>query len=104
MEVVHTEAEKLRGAALGDLDLGRDGIEAASVGYGRNLLVHYRDAKGWLSQLIHSDDAPLHHLAVGELDAGSPGLELVTCGHSGRLIVAGVSYGVSGLATTPGDN
>jgi hypothetical protein len=89
--VIHQESQKLRGAALGDLDPLVDGEEAATVGYEMTMTVLYRPADGsapWTPVTVWEDTAKFHHLAKGELLAAGAGPELVAVGYSGRVIVA----------------
>lgn len=84
---VFKSAMKLRGAVLADLDPRRPGLEAATVGYSRELSVVWSldaSAPGVTTPFI--DSAGLHHLAAANLD-DDPELELVTCGHSGLLVL-----------------
>lgn len=91
VESLHQETQKLRGAALGDLDPLVAGEEAATVGYERKLTVLYRPADGstpWTPVSVWEDPEKLHHLAHGELLAEGIGPELVAVGYAGRVIVA----------------
>ena len=88
---IHKESQKLRGAALADLDPSVPGIEAATAGYGKTVTLLYPPKAGettWTPLTLWRDTEKLHHLAAGELLADGQGLELVAVGYSGRVIVA----------------
>lgn len=85
---LYREGEKLRGAALADLDPDRPGREFASAGYEGRIVVHAHDAAGeLLSAVVWSEDARFHHLTVGEADPFGLGSELVACGYSGNVVL-----------------
>ncbi len=94
-QVIHREADKLRGAVLADLDPASPGLEAATAGYGQRVSVLRQGPDGWQAETVFEDTAGLHHLTHGELDASSPGEELVACGYSGRLLVLGLAQGAA---------
>lgn len=97
IELFHSTS-KLRGAVLADLDPARPGLEAATVGYSRELsIVLARDKPLFecegadissqvdvLTPFI--DRAGLHSLAVADID-GDGELELIVCGYTGLLSV-----------------
>ncbi|GJM21738.1 MAG: hypothetical protein DHS20C15_16530 [Planctomycetota bacterium] len=86
---IHSETQKLRGAVLANLDPISKGLEAASVGYAGDLVVHRRGAAGgWSSELVTHDAERLHHLAVGLPAGRTSSLALATAGYGGRVIVA----------------
>jgi hypothetical protein len=80
------EPAKLRGAVLAELDPATAGLEAATAGYGKRVLVLRRGADAWSVEVVSEERDRLHHLACGDLDP-APGLELVTCGYSGELVL-----------------
>lgn len=86
--VVYAEDQKLRGAALGDFDPDRPGLELATAGYeGRVTVIVPGEGGTFEKHVVYRDDARLHHLAAGDLLPGVRGDELVTCGYSGRVAV-----------------
>lgn len=78
---------KLRGAVLADLDPRSPGLEAATVGYGRELSVVSNLGSATPAAVTpFVDSAALHHLTAANLD-DDPTLELIACGHSGLLVL-----------------
>jgi hypothetical protein len=89
--VLHREEKKLRGAVLADLDPSKEGIEAATTGYGGAVTLLYppADPEGaWTPVVLWQDAQPLHHLAAGDVDPTTPGPEIVAVGFGGRVLVA----------------
>lgn len=84
---VFRSSMKLRGAVLAELDPRSPGLEAATVGYARELCV-VSDLDGTAPVVVTPfvDSAALHHLTAADLD-DDPQLELVACGHSGLLVL-----------------
>ena len=84
--VLHRSTDKLRGAVLADLDPSRPGLEAATAGYSREVVVLHAAEPVWRASVPFVDAERLHHLAAGNLD-GDPAAELVACGYSGLLVL-----------------
>jgi hypothetical protein len=85
-EAIYKSRAKLRGAVLADLVPEHPGLEAATCGYDRKVILCTPSGEGWQAVELCSDSGGLHHLAAGDLD-GTPGEELVTCGYSGKVLV-----------------
>lgn len=86
-EVIHREADKLRGAVLADLDPAVPGLEAATGGYSNTITVLVRHDGAWRPRVVHRDPARIHHVVAGDVTARGDGLELVACGYSGKVVV-----------------
>ena len=84
---IHREDDRLRGAALADLDPGAPGLEAATAGYTGRITVLYRDGEEWRAEVVGNDPDKLHHLAVGVLPGLGTAPAIVACGYSGQLHV-----------------
>jgi len=85
-DLVLRDSGKLRGAVLAELDPRGEGLEAATAGYNRRVIVVSRIDGSWSPEVIYEDADKLHHLAAADLD-GTPGAELVTCGFGGRVVI-----------------
>jgi len=79
-------SDKLRGAALGDLDPATPGFEAATAGYERTVTILYPGKEEWAPRRVFTDTDRLHHMASGDVD-GDGKLELVVCGYTGRIVL-----------------
>lgn len=87
-EVIHREVEKLRGAAIGDFDGSRDGLDLATCGYAGFVSLVARDDDGaWTAIVLADTDDALHHLACGDVRPDVPGDELVAVGYAGKVYV-----------------
>ncbi|MEZ6195127.1 MAG: hypothetical protein R3F20_05270 [Planctomycetota bacterium] len=86
---LHHDADRLRGAVLGDLDPRSPGEEFATTGYGGSVVVIHPaagpDGTDRVVVAFHEDGHALHHLAAGPV--GDLGPCLVTCGYRGRILV-----------------
>jgi hypothetical protein len=89
-QIIFESKNKLRGAALGELDPLNEGPEAATAGYGKRLVVLYgqKRVRAWRYEVIYTDTDRFHHVLIAEVKGGNKAQEVVACGHSGRLIVA----------------
>lgn len=84
---IHSEAMKLRGAVLADLDPDSPGVEAATAGYEKKVTVLHPQGDGWSAETVFTDSGRLHHLVAAELLPDAPGLELATGGYSKNVTI-----------------
>lgn len=91
LRVLHRQNMKARGAYVGELDSGVEGVEVATVGYEGRVLMLRLGASGpdGLPEVVELavTGVAQHHLAGGDLMPERPGDELVTVGYSGDVIV-----------------
>lgn len=83
---LHSEASKLRGAVIAELNDTAPGEELVTAGYEARITLLSRSAGTWKPRLLATDTDRIHHLAAGEVD-GRPGLEIISTGYSGRVLV-----------------
>ena len=91
--------DRLRGAAIAEVDPARPGREFLSAGYDGRVWVVHRTKKGeWVATAAAEDDDRLHHVAAGRIGPAlqadglpfAPGRgenAIVACGYSGRVLV-----------------
>lgn len=85
-ERLHRASEKARGAVLAELDPARPGVEAATVGYDRRVVLVRRKDGGFDATEIAREADRLHHLVHADLDP-APGTELLTVGFAGDIVM-----------------
>lgn len=83
---LHRASEKARGAVLADLDPGSPGVEAATVGYDRRVVLLRRRGSGWDATQLAREADRLHHLVHADVDT-APGDELLTVGFAGDIVM-----------------
>lgn len=94
--LLHSSADRLRGAVLADLDPDNAGLEAATAGYDGAITLLVEARSSWLdlgtpdedmrtARVVGRDGDRLHHLAPAEVAGRGPCL--LACGYAGRLLL-----------------